>query len=136
VIILGCTTLVIFFVRFFIFRFHESPNILLSVGREAEAIEFLRQIAKFNQASEPTLTLEHFAVIDEAASQISTDALQGELTRAQATKGALKSAARGFSHLKAMFTKKLHTFIFVLPGISCMVCQSHSYFVARLTHLG
>lgn len=120
-IILGCVTLFIFFLRFFIFTFHESPKFLLSVGKEAEAIEILRKIAKFNRAPEPTLSLEDFAAIDESSSVESTDVPQGELTRTEVTKNALKSAARGFSNLKALFTNKLHAFIFGLLAVAYMV---------------
>jgi hypothetical protein len=124
VIILGCMTLIIFFLRFAIFRFHESPKFLLSVGKEAEAIEVLRKIAKFNRAPEPTLTLDDFAALDETTSNISVDASQGKLTKVQATKKALKATARGFSNFKCLFTNKLQVFIFVLLAISYMVRQS------------
>jgi MFS family permease len=123
-IILGCITLLIFFARFFIFPFYESPKFLLSVGKEAEAIEVLRKIAKFNRAPGPTLTLKDFAAIENTASPVSAEGPQGEFDRAQATKKALKSAARGISNLKSLFTNKLHTFIFVLLAIAYMVCQS------------
>jgi hypothetical protein len=128
VIILGCITLIIFFLRFFIFHFHESPKFLLSVGKETEAIEVLRKIAKFNRAPEPTLTLEDFAAVDETASHISVDAPHGKLNKAQATKKALKATARGFANIKTLFTNKLQIFIFVLLAISYMVTQRLSVF--------
>jgi hypothetical protein len=124
VIILGSMTLIIFFLRFVIFRFYESPKFLLSVGKEAEAIEVLRKIARFNRAPEPTLTLDDFAALNETASDISGDVPHGELTKVQATKKALKATARGFSILKSLFTNKLQVFIFVLLAISYMVSQS------------
>ena len=123
VIILGCITLAVFFARFAIFRFYETPKFLLSVGKEAEAIEVLHKIARFNRAPEPTLTLEHFAAVEESASRLSEDEPQAErLNTTQKTKKALKAAGRGFSNLKALFSNKLHTFIFVLLAITYMVC--------------
>jgi len=65
-IVLGGMTLFIFFLRYFVFRFHESPKFLLSRGREAEAIAVLHRIAKFNKAPPPTLTMEMFRAIDIA----------------------------------------------------------------------
>jgi hypothetical protein len=124
VIILGCMTLIIFLIRFFVFRFYESPKFLLSVGKEVEAIKVLRKIAKFNRAPEPTLTLNDFAALDETASSISVDAPHGGLTKVQATKKALKTTARGFSNLKCLFTNKLQAFTFILLTVSYMVRQS------------
>jgi MFS family permease len=65
-LVLGAMTLFIFFLRYFVFRFHESPKFLLSRGREAEAIAVLHRIAKFNKAPPPTLTLEMFRAVDIA----------------------------------------------------------------------
>lgn len=121
VIILGCMTLAIFFLRVIVFKFYETPKFLLSVGKEAEAIEVLHKIAKFNKAPAPTLTLEHLAAVDEGASQASAVTEVGKLTKAQRAKKALKAMKRGVTNLKALFSNKLHTFIFVLLAIAYMV---------------
>jgi MFS family permease len=63
-IVLGCMTLLIFVLRYFMFTFHENPKFLLGKGREQEAIDVLHAIAKFNEAPPPTLTIEHFREID------------------------------------------------------------------------
>lgn len=52
-IVLGAITLLIFFLRYFVFHFHESPKFLLAKGREQEAIDVLHRIAKFNKAPPP-----------------------------------------------------------------------------------
>lgn len=64
VIVLGAMTLAVFFLRYFVFTFHESPKFLVSRGREAEAIEVLHKIAKFNKAPPPELTLEMLAAVE------------------------------------------------------------------------
>jgi hypothetical protein len=124
VIILGCMTLTIFFLRVVIFRFYETPKFLLSVGKEAEAIEVLHKIAKFNKAPAPTLTVEHLAAVDEGASQASIVKDVGQLTKAQRAKKALKATKRGVTNLKALFSNKLHTFIFVLLAIAYMASNA------------
>ncbi|KAJ4287679.1 hypothetical protein N0V90_012382 [Kalmusia sp. IMI 367209] len=86
VIVLGCMTLLVFFLRFFVFKFHESPKFLLSRGREAEAIEVLHKIAAFNRAPPPTLTLDMFAAIDEANSHSSVTAAGVPQSTAQTAK--------------------------------------------------
>lgn len=50
VIVRGCMTSTIFFLRYVEFTFYESPVILLSKGKEVEAINVLHKIAKFNRA--------------------------------------------------------------------------------------
>ncbi|WRT63866.1 uncharacterized protein IL334_000791 [Kwoniella shivajii] len=116
-IVLGGVTLVIFFVRYFIFPFHESPKFLLARGREAEAIENLHKIAKFNRAPPPTLTVQHFAEIDQASSTYST-----ETTAAPNAKAAnvVKRFFRNFKSLKGLFLNKLQLFIFCLLAVAYM----------------
>ena len=120
VIILGLMTLAIFFLRVVVFRFHESPKFLLSRGREAEAIEVLHKIAKYNKASPPTLTLEHFAAIDEEASQ---NGIVVEAPNANA-KNVVANVFGKLKHLKGLFKNKLATLIFVLLAIAYMVSSS------------
>lgn len=121
VIILGCVTLFIFFLRFFVFTFHESPKFLLSRGREAEAIEVLHKIAKFNRAPPPELTLEMFAMIDETDSRGEMVATDGPQTRAQTAKNVWTGFLKEIKRVKGVFTNKLQLFIFVLLAIAYMV---------------
>jgi MFS family permease len=46
---LGGITLLVFFLRFVIFRFQESPKFLLYRGKDAKAVEVLHHVAKFNK---------------------------------------------------------------------------------------
>lgn len=112
VIVLGCMTLTVFFLRFFVFHFHESPKFLISKGKEAEAIEVLHKIAKFNRAPPPTLTIEQFQDIDRTAGPVDTS---------QITKNVFQNFLDSFRHLKGLFTSRLQSFIFVLLGIAYMV---------------
>jgi hypothetical protein len=123
-------TLTIFFLRFFVFRFHESPKFLLSRGKEAEAIEVLHKIAKFNKAPPPTLTMEMFHAIDEAESHSSGSnivAVSGEQGTRQATKRVLTGFGKELQRLKGIFTNKLSCFIFVLLAIAYMVYIFQGY---------
>lgn len=114
-IVLGCMTLTIFFLRYFVFKFHESPKFLLSKGKEAEAIEVLHKIAAFNKAPPPTLTLEDFAAIDQAASGTTYEA------PAASNKKVVMNVLQSLKHLKGLFTNKLYAFIFGLLAIAYMV---------------
>ncbi|KAH6644117.1 sugar transporter-like protein [Boeremia exigua] len=118
-IILGVVTLVIFFLRFFVFTFHESPKFLLARGREAEAIEVLHKIAKFNRAPPPTLTVEHFAAIDAMDGVVPED-VPTNLTRTEKNKRVVKGFGKELRRLKGIFTNRLSCFIFVLLGIAYM----------------
>lgn len=134
-IILGVMTLVIFFLRYFIFHLYESPKFLLSHGREQEAIDVLHKIAYFNKAPPPTLTLEMFQAIDETSSPASSSssvvggvasdsqqlATRGEkLSTARKTQKVLRNFARGLGNLKALFSNPLQAFIFILLAIAYM----------------
>ncbi len=56
---LGAITLFVFFARFVLFRFQESPKFLLYRGHDGKAIEVLQKIAAFNKR-ECSLTLDRF----------------------------------------------------------------------------
>ena len=79
----------------------------------------MHKIAKFNKAPPPTLTLDMFHEIDET-SAVHTQQPGQVLTTAQATKKALGNFGYAFGNLKALFTNKLQTFIFVLLAIAYM----------------
>lgn len=127
VIVLGTMTLAVFFLRYFVFTFHESPKFLLARGREAEAIEILHKIAKYNKQPPPTLTLEMFAAIDEAASN-STSSTQNPADEPQSTVATTKKVISGFgkelTRLKGIFANKLSAFIFVLLAMAYMVSRN------------
>ncbi|GAA6019701.1 hypothetical protein JCM10207_009234 [Rhodosporidiobolus poonsookiae] len=63
-IIIGLLTLTIFFLRYLVFTFYESPKFLLTRGKDAEALEVLYKVAKFNKAPVPNLTIEDFQLMD------------------------------------------------------------------------
>lgn len=70
---LGAICLFIFFLRFVVFRFQESPKYLLYRGKDAKAVKVLQHIAKFN-GRESSITLETFdALTNEEASMASRD---------------------------------------------------------------
>lgn len=124
VIVLGAMTLAVFFLRYFVFRFHESPKFLLSRGKEAEAIKVLHRIAKFNKAPPPQLTLEMFHMIDETESATTNSAIlssQGGKSTAATTKHVVKGFTKELRRLKGIFTNKLSALVFVLLAIAYMV---------------
>lgn len=126
VIVLGSMTLFVFFLRFVVFKFHESPKFLLSRGREAEAIEVLHKIAKFNKQPPPTLTLEMFAAIDAASSEASATAhaARGPQGVKATTKKVLSGFGKEVARMKGVFTNRLSAIIFVLLAIAYMVGTS------------
>ncbi|KAL4884031.1 major facilitator superfamily domain-containing protein [Aspergillus karnatakaensis] len=118
VIVIGSMTLFIFFARYFIFRFHESPKFLVSKGREQDAIDVLHKIAKFNGAPMPTLTIEDFRAIDREMG-IEGAELSASGSRSDA-KGVFMRAIREISFLRGLFTNKLACYTFVLLGLAYM----------------
>jgi hypothetical protein len=116
VIIIGAMTLTIFFARYLIFRFHESPKFLVSKGREQDAINVLHKIAKFNGAEPPTLTIEDFQQIDRAA-RVSSE----EPVGTRSAKSVIISTFKSLRFLNGLFANKLQCFSFFLLGVAYMV---------------
>lgn len=68
---LGAICLLVFFLRFVVFRFQESPKFLLYRGKDEKAVQVLHNIAKFN-GRESTITIEVFAVLTDEDSSVGT----------------------------------------------------------------
>lgn len=84
---LGGVTLAVFFVRFVIFTFQESPKFLVYRGRDEEAIKVLEHIAKVNKRS-CGITLEDFeslATTPRSSIHSGTDMLDGHRKGATTT---------------------------------------------------
>ena len=68
---LGAICLFIFFMRFVVFRFQESPKYLLYRGKDEKAVKVLHHIANFN-GRESAITMEVFSTLTEEGSSIET----------------------------------------------------------------
>lgn len=89
---LGAISLFIFIVRFFVFKFQETPKYLVYKGRDADAMQTLQYIAKFNKTT-CALTLDVFQQLD--AEENSADSSSGALLPSGDTKKrTLQSRAR------------------------------------------
>jgi hypothetical protein len=119
-ITLGGLTLFVFFLRFFVFNFRESPKFLLGKGKEQEAINVLHSIAKFNRAPPPTLTIDDFAAIDQEMSVVSDPVSTTPLKTRQHTKMVLKDGLSKLKHLKGLFRTPLMTFTTIVIWIAYM----------------
>ncbi|KAL9017817.1 MAG: hypothetical protein Q9185_004832 [Variospora sp. 1 TL-2023] len=70
---LGAICLFIFFLRFVVFRFQESPKFLLYRGKDEKAVQVLHHVAKFN-GRQCGLTMEVFAALADEDSSIASAA--------------------------------------------------------------
>lgn len=119
-ITLGGLTLTVFFLRFIVFNFRESPKYLLGKGKEQEAIDVLHSIAKFNRAPPPTLTLEDFAAIDQEMSVVSDPVSVTPLKTKQHAKVVLMDGLGKLRHLKGLFRTPLMAFTTIIIWIAYM----------------
>lgn len=113
------------FFSFFVFKLYETPKYLISQNRNAEAIEVLNNLAKFNRTSVQPLTIEALEEVEmqylgEVLPPPKPDNIKSIAQRAFKTLGEFK-----FTHLRAMFnTKKnaismtLIIFVWGLIGIA------------------
>ncbi|KAJ6445232.1 hypothetical protein O9K51_03638 [Purpureocillium lavendulum] len=113
-IVIGAMTLTVFFARYLIFRFYESPKFLLSKGREQAAIDVLCKIAKFNNVAAPTLTVEDFQRVEREARGVS------DASPPQNAKGVILGAIQELGFLRELFSKKTESITFVLLALGYM----------------
>lgn len=86
-----------FLLRFFVFDLRESPKFLMGRGRDAEAVESIHAVAKYNGV-ESTLTLEDLTKIDTEESR----------TRYTTVGAAVERNLEKFKldHIRALFATK------------------------------
>ncbi|KAG8990942.1 hypothetical protein FRB90_001537 [Tulasnella sp. 427] len=65
VITMGGLMLILWAIRFFVFRLHESPKYLMGRGRDAEAVEVVHKVAAYNGKTS-NLTVEDLTQFDKA----------------------------------------------------------------------
>jgi hypothetical protein len=116
VIVIGAMTLAVFFARFVVFKFHESPKFLLSKGREQEAIDVLHKIANFNGCPPPTLTVDDFREVDRATGIDSTEQVTG-----LSFKDTILDVFKNLGFLRGLFLNRLECFTFFLLALAYMV---------------
>ncbi|KAL1857587.1 hypothetical protein Daus18300_010227 [Diaporthe australafricana] len=87
-ITLGALAIAFALIRIFAFKMPESPRYLLSRGRDAEAVEAVNYVARYNGKPE-TLTLDMLKAIDEAHPGSVTQVAHGENETAGETKAPL-----------------------------------------------
>jgi hypothetical protein len=66
---LGAVTLFVFFLRFFVFHFRESPKFLIYRGQDAQAIDLLHHMAKINR-TECALTLQTLTALETESDSV------------------------------------------------------------------
>lgn len=90
---LGGLTLFLWGLRFFVFTLFESPRFLSGIGKDAEAVEVIHQLAKYNGKT-TTLTVEELEAPgwdqDTSATRARRDILS-------------KDSKYGANHIKALF---------------------------------
>ncbi|KFA56119.1 hypothetical protein S40293_00187 [Stachybotrys chartarum IBT 40293] len=103
---LGGITLGIFILRFFVFRFKESPKFLIYKGRDVHAMQTVEHIAKVNK-QECHLSLEAFKALEgDSASLVSDESIN------PAFKEKVKGAWRQSGLLDFSRYKMLQVFLF------------------------
>ena len=121
-ITLGAVTMLIFFLRFVIFTFHESPKFLLSKGHDEQAIEVIYAVAKVNNRPVPALTYEDFQTLDAEEVQrisgptaVGTD---GEAGHVRAKDVVVVRFEPTFAHVKGLFKSNAYVYLFVVLAIA------------------
>lgn len=114
---LGAITLSIFFLRFVVFNFQESPKFLVYRGKDQKAIEVLQKIAKFNKR-QSSLTIEDFSSLRVESADHSAAGLLGAGDE-QETLSFWGKFKLEFSRYGMLFSSKSATYLTILVWLTC-----------------
>lgn len=117
----GSITVGVFLLRFVLFSFRESPAYLVNLGKDKQAIEVIKSIAKTNKADKPLFTMHDFAEIDRKLGKLpgADQVLTGAQTEshAQHAKSAAKHALRQLTNVRVLFQNRTMTRLTLLLWI-------------------
>lgn len=108
-ITLGAITLAIFFLRFAVFNFYETPQYLLSRGRDEAALEVLQQVAKVNKAPSPQSSIEDFQEIDRRVGNLDQSKVKKVETSKDTFSRKVRELLRHFKVVKLLFASRKMT---------------------------
>jgi len=94
--ILGAITVFLWSIRFFVFTLLESPRFLSGIGRDADAVEVIHKLARFN-GYPSSLTLEELEAPDHVTAQVARSPSK------ERHKILSKSSSYDPLHIKALF---------------------------------
>ncbi|KAI0299667.1 MFS general substrate transporter [Multifurca ochricompacta] len=138
---MGGLMLVLFVLRFFVFHLYESPKYLMGRGRDAEAVEVVHKVARYNGKTS-SLTLDMLRSVEGLLASSTNDLEKSSHLQAMDTSalGALRRKLRGFGwdHITPLFsTRKLAwstsllTVLWALIGLAFPLYNSFvTYFLA------
>ncbi|KAI9699021.1 MAG: hypothetical protein M1836_003210 [Candelina mexicana] len=114
----GAITLGVFFLRFVIFRFQESPKFLLSKGKDEKAIEVLQYIARFN-GRENHITLEDFNRLSDEDSSVGSSGSEGPMLNPKRfKKGFVPKITSELNRFKILFSSVTMTRLTILVWVT------------------
>ncbi|KAH9978360.1 MFS general substrate transporter [Russula compacta] len=108
---MGGLMLVLFVLRFFVFHLYESPKFLMGRGRDAEAVEVVHKVARYNGTTS-SLTLDMLRRVElNRSAGVNDDFGESPLPALDISRlGALRRTLKGFNwdHVTSLFkTRKL-----------------------------
>ena len=127
---LGSITLFVFFLRFVVFRFQESPKFLVYRGNDAKAVKVLDHVAKVNGRVNG-LTLEKLEALEKEFSSLSSDTpmLGGGAKQLQASWG--QKLKLEFDRVKILFSTFQLARLTILTWLT-YVCDYWGFTVAGI----
>lgn len=114
----GAITLGIFFLRFVLFQFQESPKFLLSKGQDAKAIQVLQYVARFN-GRESKIRMEDFARLSEEDSSMGSDGSGGPILKSKKLKSSFTESVKyELGRFRILFSSAIMTRLTILVWIT------------------
>lgn len=94
---MGAFTIIMFLLRFLVFDLHESPKYLMGRGKDAQAVESIHAVARYNGV-ESTLVVEDLSKFDTAESRTRYTTVGAAVER--------NLEKFKFDHIRALFATK------------------------------
>lgn len=101
--------MIIFFLRFVVFNFYETPQYLLSRGRDEAALEVLQQIAKVNKAAAIQFSIQDFQEIDRRVGNVDSSKVKKVETTKETFVRSSKQLLGQFKVAKYLFSNRRMT---------------------------
>jgi hypothetical protein len=114
---MGGLTLVMFILRFFIFRLYESPKFLMGRGKNAAAIATIKHIAHYNNRT-TTLQVSHLDAIDQQYHRTEADVSASAAVKRNLEKFNLSHVRGLFRTSKLAFSTSLTILLWGLIGLA------------------
>jgi hypothetical protein len=125
---IGGITLFVFFMRFAVFRFQESPKFLVYRGQDEKAVKVLQHIARFNGTTS-SITLERFELLQREHDSVMSSTRETSILKKKLKKSMKDKLVFELERYKLLFNSWQMTRLTILVWLT-YICDFWGFTVA------